>query len=717
MISGKALWTRCLHRGNAGISRRLRNSLYFVLFVVLAIGVVRVVRAAFPVDMDRNNTNESTVDITAGSLTSPPSIRNIVTNKTSGGTYSFDWRTAGPGGFAGGAGTGSLSPGATSVWEWQTTSTVFSIGCFRNNPLASNACILFSPDNNPYPAELLSAVPGRSLSSSGVTSTTQSITTTYLQAFSPLRRIFQLVSEVKQQTNGQFRYQTTIQNLSGFSIDFTLAAAPLCCDVDLSSDPQNCGTCGLRCPAGALCQNGQCSVCDPPQVGCANGCVDLSSDPNNCGACGTVCPACNSCSGGQCFFDTGICPAVSTSASESASLIIPEQSGQCAFPTQSPVILIALPQLSTGTVPTSVDGVGIHLGPGDPPMVVDCSVSDFPAKEVTSQLAANCAGVAGEAPCTLGGSGVHGPANVFVPDPSVTIGDAFLSALKVEVRDASGNGQLEPGEAANLFVYLVNAGSKGLAGLGSSLAADVIDLDGQSVDPGSDPDPDPISVTQALSPYPDIPGAAITGGGPASCATPAAPLTPAPARNVLAFSIVVPPDHPSSTTHPFTLSLTGHLSGATAPFDITPVHFELGIGSHCDAQNVRGDFDTLKGFLAPMALLVPEGDTPPLPPRSFAPGSVIPLKLQLACGATPLTPDNAVPPRIMALTSSAGPIDLTTIDPDAGNANQNGLPFRYDTVKGQWVYNLSGKTLASGRYLITVLMPNGRSFTAAFVMS
>jgi hypothetical protein len=66
-----------------------------------------------------------------------------------------------------------------------------------------------------------------------------------------------------------------------------------CCDqrcVDLKTDKQNCGTCGLSCNgAGATC--------------CSGSCANLTSDVKNCGACGHACSTTNanaSCTSGMC---------------------------------------------------------------------------------------------------------------------------------------------------------------------------------------------------------------------------------------------------------------------------------------------------------------------------------------------------------------------------------------------------------------------------------
>jgi choice-of-anchor A domain-containing protein len=79
--------------------------------------------------------------------------------------------------------------------------------------------------------------------------------------------------------------------------DSWLDCAGLC--LDAQSDPNNCGTCGLRCSANALCLAGSCS-CAPMRPLCGTDCVDPEADPANCGACGNVCPS-GACSGGVCL--------------------------------------------------------------------------------------------------------------------------------------------------------------------------------------------------------------------------------------------------------------------------------------------------------------------------------------------------------------------------------------------------------------------------------
>lgn len=63
--------------------------------------------------------------------------------------------------------------------------------------------------------------------------------------------------------------------------------------VNLSSDNQNCGTCGRACPAGHDCKRSECVlriVCKENETRCsAYNCADLNTSYFDCGACGVKC--------------------------------------------------------------------------------------------------------------------------------------------------------------------------------------------------------------------------------------------------------------------------------------------------------------------------------------------------------------------------------------------------------------------------------------------
>lgn len=68
----------------------------------------------------------------------------------------------------------------------------------------------------------------------------------------------------------------------------TTCGTPAVC-TDVTSDPNNCNSCGNVCGMGGTCADAGC-VCTGNAKDCGNKCVDETRDPKNCGSCGTVCP-------------------------------------------------------------------------------------------------------------------------------------------------------------------------------------------------------------------------------------------------------------------------------------------------------------------------------------------------------------------------------------------------------------------------------------------
>lgn len=84
------------------------------------------------------------------------------------------------------------------------------------------------------------------------------------------------------------------------------------CESIVSTDPDNCGTCGNVCPELVngirACVGGKCNdECLSPKTWCSPSCVDILTDNSNCGACGNQCPyveapwgMTSTCANGQC---------------------------------------------------------------------------------------------------------------------------------------------------------------------------------------------------------------------------------------------------------------------------------------------------------------------------------------------------------------------------------------------------------------------------------
>jgi hypothetical protein len=83
---------------------------------------------------------------------------------------------------------------------------------------------------------------------------------------------------------------------AGPEADATTAGCPAYQDrcgglcIPTSTDPENCGGCGVHCDAAQVCSAGACTDhCLPGLTPCHQQCVDIDGDSANCGACGHGC--------------------------------------------------------------------------------------------------------------------------------------------------------------------------------------------------------------------------------------------------------------------------------------------------------------------------------------------------------------------------------------------------------------------------------------------
>jgi hypothetical protein len=308
---------RIVPRVGAALRAHAWSLLAVVLVAIVVLAGHALTRAdSISVNLDSGSDNESTVDLTVTQIY-PARVKDTVTNLAVDSAYTFTWPSAGLGGFSSSvvgatSGDGGVAP-ASVVWEWETTKRIYSIGCTVSSTTASKRCIDFNPIP-PSGTGSFAGTPGRSLSPFAVTTTTESLTTSLLTSFSPLRTLVQVISDVTQLTNGRFQYETRVVNLSDEPIDFDLEAGPLGCQnfcesigeincggacVDGRSDVDNCGGCGIRCAEGERCDLGTCVPISDVLVACnVDGFCDC--DANQTFECDVRIRGTNECVDGRC---------------------------------------------------------------------------------------------------------------------------------------------------------------------------------------------------------------------------------------------------------------------------------------------------------------------------------------------------------------------------------------------------------------------------------
>ena len=148
-----------------------------------------------------------------------------------------------------------------------------------------------------------------------------------------------------------------------------------CCPsgcVDIDTNPDNCGKCGLVCPTSYTCVAATCTppaschggpVCTGVDQCCSTGCTDVDTDPDNCGSCGNVCAYGAPCLGGVCQPTCNggpVCTGVDTCCYTGCvdTQTNPNNCGGCGYACPSGYTCVA----STCTPPASCNGGPVCTG-------------------------------------------------------------------------------------------------------------------------------------------------------------------------------------------------------------------------------------------------------------------------------------------------------------------------------------------------------------------
>lgn len=132
------------------------------------------------------------------------------------------------------------------------------------------------------------------------------------------------------------------------------------CNIDTSKDDHNCGQCGTICTGGTACQNSKCD-CPAGQSLCNGACVNTTSDGANCGACG------HNCGGGGC--STSVCQPVQVAGGLGGSVAYLLAANNAIYGSytdankQGHVFVIQPTQGASTAPPTNVINNALGIGP------------------------------------------------------------------------------------------------------------------------------------------------------------------------------------------------------------------------------------------------------------------------------------------------------------------------------------------------------------------
>lgn len=265
------------------------------------------------------------------------------------------------------------------------------------------------------------------------------------------------------------------------------------CDADFAGDPLNCGGCDYRCRVYAntiaACAASMCSTtCAAGYGNCdkvtTNGCeIDLTADPNHCGTCEKVCDAGFMCAAGRCvepaFPSTGAEGAFAPTPPDASSGDAGVDGGDAGSPTKVVILAPGVHNFTTINIPAGVivrttgNGVLDLRATGDVIIAGTIDVSGGKGGDTGGGGGATGTGVAGvNGSCATGGGGGSGASG-----SASTAGGVAPGPITCGLGGVFGGGGAgwELGSGGGGGGYAGGGGGGPAGGRGSALADPVLD--------------------------------------------------------------------------------------------------------------------------------------------------------------------------------------------------------------------------------------------------